>query len=169
MSASIEKRVIKKYPNRRLYDTNESKYITLEDVKKLVVSGEQFCVVDKKSGDDITRSILLQIIIEQEDAGEPLFSTDALQQLIGFYSGGTARKAASTFLEQSVAMMTEQQEFIKKQFSSAVQGNPITAMSEMTQRNLDLWRRMQSDFFQTARPTTAAETETTPSDPKEDA
>ena len=67
--ATTEKRVIKKYPNRRLYDTSESKYVTLSDVRELVLQGIAFCVIDKKSGDDITRSILLQIIIEQEEVG----------------------------------------------------------------------------------------------------
>ena len=70
-----ENRVIKKYPNRRLYDTTESKYVTLNDLKELVVNQISFTVVDKKTGDDITRNVLLQIIIEQEeDNGEPLFS-----------------------------------------------------------------------------------------------
>ena len=78
---TIEKRVIKKYPNRRLYDTTESKYITLDDVKKLVLEGVPFLVTDKQTGEDITRNILLQIIIEQEEAGAPVFSTDMLQQL----------------------------------------------------------------------------------------
>ena len=63
------KRVIKKYPNRRLYDTTESKYVTLNDVRKLVLDGVSFCVIDKKTGEDITRNILLQIIIEQEEVG----------------------------------------------------------------------------------------------------
>jgi len=67
------KRVIKKYPNRRLYDTNESKYVTLNDVRKLVLEETPFCVIDKKTGEDITRNILLQIIIEQEETGDPFF------------------------------------------------------------------------------------------------
>ena len=79
--AQNEKRVIKKYPNRRLYDTSESKYVTLSDVRELVLSGISFCVIDKKSGEDITRSILLQIIIEQEEEGDPMFSTDVLEQM----------------------------------------------------------------------------------------
>ncbi|MGB1881395.1 MAG: polyhydroxyalkanoate synthesis repressor PhaR, partial [Gammaproteobacteria bacterium] len=79
------KRVIKKYPNRRLYDTDQSKYVTLSDVRKLVLEGIPFTVVDKKSGEDITRNILLQIIIEQEEEGEPMFSTEVLEKIIGFY------------------------------------------------------------------------------------
>ena len=101
-----EKRVIKKYPNRRLYDTSESKYVTLNDVRKLVLDGVSFCVIDKKSGDDITRNILLQIIIEQEDEGEPLFTTDVLEQLIGFY-GNSVQGVAGDFIGQSLNMFRE--------------------------------------------------------------
>ena len=74
-------RLIKKYPNRRLYDTKTSVYITLVDVKKLVVEGEEFQVVDAKTGEELTRSILLQIILEEEAAGAPMFSSDVLSQL----------------------------------------------------------------------------------------
>ena len=102
------KRVIKKYPNRRLYDTAESKYVTLNDVRKLVLEGIGFCVIDKKSGEDITRNILLQIIIEQEEEGEPLFSTDVLEQLIGFY-GNSVQGMAGDFISQSLNMFRDQQ------------------------------------------------------------
>ena len=75
-------RVIKKYPNRRLYDTEESRYITLADVKELVMNKVDFEVIDKKSGEDITRTILLQVISEQEQSGEPIMSRDFLSQII---------------------------------------------------------------------------------------
>ena len=78
-----KKRVIKKYPNRRLYDTEESRYVTLTDIKKLVTERIHFSVTDKKTGEDITRSILLQIITEQEEEGEPLFTVEALEKIIG--------------------------------------------------------------------------------------
>ena len=87
-----DKRIIKKYPNRRLYDTEISKYITLEDVKKLVLSGVDFCVKDVKTDEDLTRNILLQIISEQEHDGDPMFSTQTLTQLIRFY--GNAYQSA---------------------------------------------------------------------------
>ena len=89
---TIEKRVIKKYPNRRLYDTEISKYITLEDVRTLVLQGVDFCVKDVKTDEDLTRSILLQIISEQEHDGDPMFSTRTLTQLIRAY--GNAYQAA---------------------------------------------------------------------------
>jgi polyhydroxyalkanoate synthesis repressor PhaR len=143
---TIEKRVIKKYPNRRLYDTTESKYITLDDVKKLVLEGVPFLVTDKQTGEDITRNILLQIIIEQEEAGSPVFSTDMLQQLIGFY-GKSMQVAASNFIQQSLGMLAEQQQAFQQQMTRAVTGNPLAAMQEMTERNMELWRRMQNEFF----------------------
>ncbi len=78
-------RIIKKYPNRRLYDTEISSYITIEDVRQLILDGEDFEVRDAKSGDDLTRSVLLQIIADQEQDGEPMLSTQLLSQLIRFY------------------------------------------------------------------------------------
>ncbi|MCB1748012.1 MAG: polyhydroxyalkanoate synthesis repressor PhaR [Gammaproteobacteria bacterium] len=144
------KRIIKKYPNRRLYDTAESKYVTLNDVRKLVLDGVSFCVIDKKSGDDITRNILLQIIIEQEEVGEPLFSTDVLEQIIGFY-GNSVQGVAGDFLGQSLKLFREQQQRFQNQMREAMQANPVSsALGEMTRQNLELWRQMQSSFFKTA-------------------
>ena len=89
-----DERIIKKYPNRRLYDTNQSCYITLNDVRDLVLASVPFKVIDRQSGDDITRSILLQIIMEQESGGQPLFSANILEQFIRNYSD-TTRKGLS--------------------------------------------------------------------------
>lgn len=141
------KRIIKKYPNRRLYDTSESKYVTLSDVRELVLSGVSFCVIDKKSGDDITRSILLQIIIEQEEVGEPMFSTDVLEQMIGFY-GNSAQSMAGDFIQNSLRLFQQQQEEFQSQITDAMQHNPMaSAFTEVTKRNLELWQQMQSSFF----------------------
>ena len=85
-----EPRVIKKYPNRRLYDTVESRYITLADIRRLVTDKVEFVVVDKKTQEDITRSILLQVIAEQEHEGEPMMSQDFLSQVIRAYGGKLA-------------------------------------------------------------------------------
>jgi polyhydroxyalkanoate synthesis repressor PhaR len=144
-----DKRVIKKYPNRRLYDTTESKYITLDDVRRLALDGVPFCVTDQKTGEDITRSILLQIIIEQEDGGQPIFTTDSLLGIIRFY-GDTVRGLASNFLEHSLSMFTEQQKQFHSRMSQAVKSNPLSAMTEMTQRNFQLWKEMQDQFFKAA-------------------
>ena len=144
------KRVIKKYPNRRLYDTTESKYVTLNDVRNLVLDGVAFCVIDKKSNEDITRTILLQIIIEQEEHGEPLFSTDSLEQIIGFY-GNSVQDVAGDFLTQSLKLFHDQQRQFQNQFEEAMQQNPMSsALNDMTRRNLELWKQMQSTFFSTA-------------------
>jgi polyhydroxyalkanoate synthesis repressor PhaR len=94
-------RVIKKYPNRRLYDTRTSSYITLSDVKDMVMSCEPFVVQDAKSAEDITRSILLQIILEEETAGVPMFSTQALAQIIRFY-GHTMQGLMGNYLEKNI-------------------------------------------------------------------
>jgi polyhydroxyalkanoate synthesis repressor PhaR len=100
-------RTIKKYPNRRLYDTVESRYITLADIRRLVVERIDFVVIDKKSQSDITRSILLQVIAEQEHDGEPLMSRDFLSQVIRSY-GGTTRAMVGTYLEQSLRQFASQ-------------------------------------------------------------
>jgi polyhydroxyalkanoate synthesis repressor PhaR len=96
-----EPRVIKKYPNRRLYDTMESRYITLADIRKLVVGRVDFMVVDKKSQQDITRSILLQVISEQENGEQPLLSRDFLAQIIRSY-GTPAHSGLTGHLDQSL-------------------------------------------------------------------
>jgi polyhydroxyalkanoate synthesis repressor PhaR len=152
MTDSAAKRVIKKYPNRRLYDTSESKYVTLSDVRRLVLEDIPFCVIDKKSGEDITRSILLQIIVEQEDSSEPIFSTDMLQQMIGFY-GGSANKLAGDFMRNSVNLFYQQQKQLKTQVSNALDRAPLpTAFTEAAKFNLDLWQRMQDSFFKSGGP-----------------
>ena len=99
-------RLIKKYPNRRLYDTQTSSYITLADVKDLVLKHEHFQVVDAKSSDDLTRQILLQIILEEESAGSPMFSHDALTHLIRFY-GNAMQGIMGNYLERNIQAFME--------------------------------------------------------------
>jgi len=99
--APVGVRAIKKYPNRRLYDTQTSSYITLSDVKDMVMACEHFIVLDAKSGEDLTRSILLQIILEEESAGVPMFSTQALGQIIRFY-GNTMQGLMGNYLEKNI-------------------------------------------------------------------
>ena len=102
-----EPRTIKKYPNRRLYDTVESRYITLDDIRALVLERVDFVVIDKKTQGDITRSILLQVIAEQEHGGEPLMSRDFLSQMIRSY-GGAMRGMVGNYLEQSLKLFANQ-------------------------------------------------------------
>ena len=101
-------RVLKKYPNRRLYDTESSSYITLADVKRMVLAGEDFVVRDAKTGDDLTRSILLQIILEEETGGVPIFSTRTLSQIIRFY-GHAMQGLMGSYLEKNLQTFTELQ------------------------------------------------------------
>jgi polyhydroxyalkanoate synthesis repressor PhaR len=107
-------RVLKKYPNRRLYDTRTSSYITLADVKGMVLAGEDFEVLDAKSGEDLTRSILLQIILEEESGGVPMFSTQALAQIIRFY-GHAMQGMMGTLLEKNLQAFAELQSRILEQ------------------------------------------------------
>jgi len=102
-----EPRTIKKYPNRRLYDTVESRYITLDDIRALVIGRVDFVVIDKRTQGDITRSILLQVIAEQEHGGEPLMSRDFLSQMIRSYGGGM-RGVVGSYLEQSLKLFANQ-------------------------------------------------------------
>ncbi|MEQ1582228.1 MAG: polyhydroxyalkanoate synthesis repressor PhaR, partial [Steroidobacteraceae bacterium] len=104
-----EPRVIKKYPNRRLYDTVESRYITLVDVRRLVMDKVDFVVIDKKTQEDITRSILLQVIAEQEHTADPLMSQDFLSQCIRSY-GGTMQSVVGSYLDQSMKLFLSQQQ-----------------------------------------------------------
>jgi polyhydroxyalkanoate synthesis repressor PhaR len=99
-------RVIKKYPNRRLYDTRTSSYITLTEVKRLVMDSQSFVVRDAKTSDDLTRSILLQIILEEEAGGAPMFSEAALANIIRFY-GHAAQAFMGTYIEKNVQAFTE--------------------------------------------------------------
>ncbi len=101
-----EPRVLKKYPNRRLYDTHTSSYITLADVKKMVLAGQDFIVRDAKTGDDLTRSILLQIILEEETGGVPMFSSPMLAQIIRFY-GHTLQGMMGSYLEKNIQTFTD--------------------------------------------------------------
>ena len=137
-----EFRIIKKYPNRRLYDTEISSYITLEEVRQLVVDGEKFEVRDAKSGDDLTRSVLLQIISEQEQDGEPILSTQLLSQIIRFY-GDSLQGFMGNYLERSMTLFLEQQQTFRQQMGNLLGQTPWAAMNQLTERNLELWQEFQ--------------------------
>ncbi|MCC5809198.1 MAG: polyhydroxyalkanoate synthesis repressor PhaR [Ectothiorhodospiraceae bacterium] len=136
-----ETRIIKKYPNRRLYDTAISSYITLADVKRLVVDGVEFQVVDAKSKDDLTRTILLQIISEEEEGGEPIFSTDLLAQIIRSY-GGNMQNLLTSYLEKSMSMWSEQQRAFQERTRDFMDANPMTMLTQIAERNLAMWQAM---------------------------
>ncbi len=142
--------MIKKYPNRRLYDTAISSYITLEDVQRLVLSHIDFRVTDAKTGDDITRNILLQIIVEREEGGEPIFSTDVLQQIIRFY-GDALQGMIASYLDKSMNLFVKQQHTLRQQVQNVVVGDPIAFMRELTEQNISLWKEIQEGFFRAKR------------------
>lgn len=142
-------RIIKKYPNRRLYDTEISRYITLDDVRKLVVNGIDIRVTDVKTEEDLTRNVLLQIIAEQEHEGKPIFNTPMLTQLVRFY-GNSYQSAFSEYLQKSLEMFAAHQQSVQKNFQQTVTNNPFAAtMSEMTEQNMEAWRQLQNSFFRT--------------------
>ncbi|MEO7014186.1 MAG: polyhydroxyalkanoate synthesis repressor PhaR [Dokdonella sp.] len=141
-----ESRTIKKYPNRRLYDTEISSYITLEEVRQLVVDGEKFEVRDAKSGDDLTRSVLLQIISEHEDRGQPMFTTELLSQVIRFY-GDSLQGFMGSYLEKSLQVFLDQQQQFRSQLNNIMGRTPWSMLNEMTERNMDMWKSVQQGFL----------------------
>jgi polyhydroxyalkanoate synthesis repressor PhaR len=138
-------RIIKKYPNRRLYDTEASKYITLSQLRQLIIDGAGIKVIDSTTEEDITRNILLQIILESESDGEPLFTANMLSRIFRFY-GGTLQGVFGRYLEQSLNLFTQQQE----QFRQNLGEDPFSAMTNMAQQNIKLWSDMQKSFFSAA-------------------
>lgn len=156
-----EPRTIKKYPNRRLYDTEISSYITLEDVRQLVLESQPFVVIDARSKKNITRSILLQIIFEQEEDGEPIFSTSTLEEIVRFY-GDDLQGMISNYFDQGLRLFVEQQHTLRKQVGAVMQGDPLNVMRDMTEHNMSIWRGMQETFFNAARNTK------TPQSPRKD-
>ncbi|MCB5195243.1 polyhydroxyalkanoate synthesis repressor PhaR [Deefgea salmonis] len=122
---SVEKRVIKKYPNRRLYDTHTSSYITLADVKQLVLDGTDISIADAKTNEDLTRSVLLQIILEEEAGGMPMFSYDVLTQIIRFY-GHAMQGLMGNYLEKNMQLFAEMQGRLQEQAkSTTLADNPL--------------------------------------------
>ena len=138
-------RIIKKYPNRRLYDTELSRYVTLAEIRGLVMEGVEFQVVDTNSKEDLTRSILLQIMLEEESGGEPLFTAQTLRQIIQFY-GGTVQGVLAKYLEDSMTMFTKQQE----QWKDMVSTSPMKTFSDLAEQNMKMWGEFQNSFFKAA-------------------
>ncbi len=138
-------RVIKKYPNRRLYDTEISSYITIEDVRQLIVDGESFEVRDAKTGEDLTRQVLLQIITEHEQDGQPMLSTQLLSQLIRFY-GDSLQGFMGNYLERSMQLFLEQQQRFRSQMGGMLGQTPWAMLNQLTDRNMALWKDFQQNL-----------------------
>lgn len=154
-------RVIKKYPNRRLYDTATSAYITLADVRGLVLKGEHFVVRDAKSGDDITRSILLQIILEEETGGVPFFSERMLADIIRFY-GHSMQGFMGSYLEQGIEAFADLQRKMAEQATgltpdawsqfmgmapTMLPGNALASYLEQSQKALEQMQQQMLEAF----------------------
>ena len=139
-------RVIRKYPNRRLYDTIESRYVTLADVRRLVVERIDFVVLDRKSQQDITRSILLQVIAEQEGAGESLMSRDFLSQVIRTYGSGL-QDFVGRYLDESLQQFSREQRELRERFKSVVGVDPVETVTAVAQKNYQRWKALQEEVF----------------------
>ena len=146
MSKTSEPTVIKKYANRRLYNTGTSTYVTLEDLGAMVKNEEDFVVYDAKSGEDITRSVLTQIIFEQENKGQNLLPITFLRQLIRFY-GDSMQNMVPSYLEFSIDSLTRDQERWREQMSQAFGGNAFGAIEEQVRRNTEMFERAMRMFL----------------------
>src|SRR4051812_44039635 len=146
MAEAKEPVTIKKYANRRLYNTGTSTYVTLEDLAKMVKAGEDFVVYDAKTGEDITRSVLAQIIFEQENKeGQNLLPINFLRQLIRFY-GDSMQMLVPRYLEVSIESLTREQEKFRQQMAQAFGGTPFGALEEQARRNMEMFERAFAMF-----------------------
>ncbi len=145
-------RVIKKYANRRLYDTETSRYITLADLKQLVSSGSAVRVVDAKTRQDLTREVLLQLVAEQESLGQPILSERVLTALIRFYDHPLQR-IASNYIETALEQLQQQQSRMMEQMRNMA-STPVDLARSLTRQNLEWLGRLQQDFLDavSARP-----------------
>ncbi|MEO7774798.1 MAG: polyhydroxyalkanoate synthesis repressor PhaR [Steroidobacteraceae bacterium] len=135
-------RLIRKYANRRLYDTVGSVHVTLADLRKLIVAGEKIKVVDDKSGEDLTRPVLLQIISEQEQFGSPVLGAELLEMIIRFY-GRPAQALLSSYLEQAFTAMLQQQENIQREMARTF-ATPLAPLGSLAAKNMEIWTQMQA-------------------------
>jgi polyhydroxyalkanoate synthesis repressor PhaR len=151
MSKTAEPITIKKYANRRLYNTGTSTYVTLEDLAAMVKTGEDFVVYDAKTGEDITRSVLTQIIFEQENKeGQNLLPITFLRQLIRFY-GDSMQMLVPRYLEVSIESLTREQEKFRQQMAQAFGVGAFTSLEEQVRRNMDMFERTFAMFAPFAR------------------
>ena len=136
--------IIKKYPNRRLYDTSQSQYINLEYIKTLVLSHHEFKIIDSKTEDDLTKAILLQIITEQESNDQQsVLTNQVLKQLIRYYDTDM-QIFLRMYLEQSMANFLDQQEAMQSVMRDIIDRSPIGILGQMLEKNMDFWRNVSS-------------------------
>ena len=139
-------RIIRKYPNRRLYDTVESRYVTLADIRRLVVERIDFVVLDRKSQQDITRSILLQVIAEQEGGTETLMSRDFLSQVIRSYGSGL-HDFVGRYLDESIQLFAREQRELRDKFKNVVGIDPLETVTNVAQKNYQRFKSLQEEVF----------------------
>ncbi|MFM7066865.1 MAG: polyhydroxyalkanoate synthesis repressor PhaR [Gammaproteobacteria bacterium] len=150
-----QERLIKKYANRRLYDASVSRHVTLDDIRELIIKGERVRVVEDKTGEDITRLILLQVIADQEQFGRPILSTTLLESIIRFYGNGL-QEFMGRYLERSVEAFTQQQQSAQAQLAQLMQQAPVAAMAELARQNLEVWQQVQAAMFGGIKPSPGA-------------
>jgi polyhydroxyalkanoate synthesis repressor PhaR len=143
-----QERLIKKYANRRLYDASQSRHITLDDIRALIVKGERLRVVEDKTGHDITRHILLQVIAEQEQFGRPILSTKVLEAIIRFY-GNPLQSLLASFLEKAIETFLNQQQAVQAQISKIVAHTPLSTVADITRHNLEALAKLQESMLNT--------------------
>ncbi len=143
------KRIIKKYANRRLYDTEESRYVTLKDIKNIIATGTNVTILDDTNGQDITRALLLQIVSEQELGGTPLLNEAVLNQLIRFY-GHPMQDMMSGFIANSIKTFIAQQEAMQEQMQQFIESSPFGSFQDIATKNMQAMSEMQRQFFRTS-------------------
>ena len=146
MTAEKTSTVIKKYANRRLYHTGTSAYVTLDDLAEMVRSGEEFVVQDAKTGEDITRGVLGQIIFDAESKGGGLLPIAFLRQLITFYDG-RMQTIVPTYLEHSLASFAREQERLRQQWIDAAGEKAFSVIEDQVRRNMDMFQRSMRMFM----------------------
>ncbi len=157
-------RTIKKYANRRLYDTAASRHVTLDGIRQLVAGGEDVVVIDDTTGQDITRSILLQVISEQEQGGRPILSADMLKHIIRFY-GNPLQELMGGYLERSVEIFMNQQKVLQDQIQKTMGlAAPFGTMQNLAQKNMDTWTQLQKSFLDAMTPKGASGKDEPPRD-----
>jgi len=144
-------RTIKKYANRRLYDTQASRHVTLDGIRELVASGEDVVVTDDTTGQDITRSILLQVISEQEQGGRPILSADMLKHIIRFY-GNPLQELMGGYLERSMEGFMNQQKILQDQIQKTMGASSSGTIQSIAQKNVEAWTQLQKSFLDMLNP-----------------
>jgi polyhydroxyalkanoate synthesis repressor PhaR len=162
-----EEHLIRKYANRRLYDATASRHVTLADIRNVIAGGAKVKVVDDKSGEDLTRATLLQIIASQEQFGRPVLSDPLLEAIVRFY-GNPIQEMLTRYLEQSIGALLRQQKVMQAEMAKVLE-TPTAPLAELARQNLELWSKIQEAMISAIAPqatTLPAKPASTPKEPK---